>query len=97
MPIAKKPSREQLQQARIRAKEWRQFRRDYLYSQNNLAHALRCSRRTVASIESGREVMAPSIVVLRRFRDLKRKQEQLHGPPPDLSNIDNLFEQQRRA
>jgi DNA-binding XRE family transcriptional regulator len=96
MPIAKKPSREQLQQARIRAKEWRQFRRDYLFSQKHLAAALRCSRRTICAVE-GVEVMAPSFVVLRRFRDLKRRQEQLNGPPPDLSNIDNLFEQQRRA
>jgi|HubBroStandDraft_5_1064220.scaffolds.fasta_scaffold1104685_2 DNA-binding XRE family transcriptional regulator len=97
MPTSAKPKPEDLKLAAQRAKEWKGFRRNFLYSQKHLAHALRCSRRTVCAVESGHEVMAPSFVVLRRFRDLKRRQEQLNGPPPDLSNIDNLFEQQRRA
>jgi transcriptional regulator with XRE-family HTH domain len=58
-----------------RAAEWKRFRRDYLYLQKSLADALHCSVRTVASIESGKEVVSPSADLLRRFRDLKRSEE----------------------
>jgi DNA-binding XRE family transcriptional regulator len=47
-----KPSEDEKRRA-VRAEEWRQFRRDFLYSQSNLADALRCSRRTVVSVECG--------------------------------------------
>jgi DNA-binding XRE family transcriptional regulator len=64
-------------QARARGEEWKQFRRDFLFSQNALADHLRCSRRTVSAIESGREVINPHLDLLRRFRDFKRKQQRL--------------------
>jgi DNA-binding XRE family transcriptional regulator len=75
MPIAAHPSTEALKQARMRASEWKQFRKDFLYSQGNLARSLGCCRRTVASIESGRESIHPSVEILRRFRTLKRRHE----------------------
>jgi DNA-binding XRE family transcriptional regulator len=75
VPAAVNPSIEDQQRARARALEWRQFRRNYLYSQKYLAHSLRCSRRTISAVESGREVIAPHPDLLRRFRDLKRRHE----------------------
>jgi DNA-binding XRE family transcriptional regulator len=69
------PSREDQKRARIRATEWREFRQRYLFTQTALADALLCCRRTVMSIESGREVINPHPDLLRRFRDLKRQQE----------------------
>jgi len=59
---------------RERAQEWKQFRKSYLYSQSNLADAVRCSRRTIVAIES-EEVTAPHPTLLRRFRDLKIEHE----------------------
>ena len=56
-----------------RAKIWLAFRRDYLFSQRDLAAALSCSLRTVQAIEG--EETVPQARVQRRFRDLKRKQE----------------------
>lgn len=46
-----------------------------LYSERNLAQALGCSRRTIVSVESGKEVIAPHFDLQRRFRDLKRQRE----------------------
>lgn len=58
---------------RCRAQMWRVFRRNYLFSQRDLAAALKCSLRTVQAIE-GEEVI-PQARIQRRFRDLKREQE----------------------
>jgi hypothetical protein len=95
MRKAAKPSAEDLKQARARAIEWRTFRRDYLYTQRYLASELACGKRTVAAIE-GEEIMHPSFALLRRFRDLKKRQERLYGQPADeYNNASHLFE--RRA
>jgi DNA-binding XRE family transcriptional regulator len=66
---------EEKRKVRQRAAEWKRFRRDYLFTQKALADALPCSVRTVASIESGKEVASPSLDLLRSFRDLRRKEE----------------------
>jgi DNA-binding XRE family transcriptional regulator len=75
MPVAVNPSNEDQKRARSRAVEWKQFRRDFLYSQKYLAHTLRCSRRTISAVESGREVHNPHPELLRRFQTLKLKHE----------------------
>jgi DNA-binding XRE family transcriptional regulator len=66
---------EEKRKVRQRAAEWKRFRRDYLFTQKALADALHCSIRTVASVESGREVAEPSLDLLRRFRNLRRSEE----------------------
>jgi DNA-binding XRE family transcriptional regulator len=58
---------------RKRAKEWRKFREDFLYSQATLADMLNCTRRTVTSVESG--AVIPSLRVQRAFRDVARAQK----------------------
>jgi hypothetical protein len=63
---------------RCRAQIWRAFRRNYLFSQRDLAAALKCSLRTVQAIE-GEEVV-PQARIQRRFRDLKSEQEKLASP-----------------
>jgi DNA-binding XRE family transcriptional regulator len=68
------PNLEDQKRARLRAEEWRLFRRVYLFSQTDLADTLNCARRTIVSIESG-ETLNPHPDLLRRFRDLKRKME----------------------
>jgi DNA-binding XRE family transcriptional regulator len=95
MPTAK-PSSEDAREARIRAVEWKTFRRDFLFSQKHLAYALRCSRRTICAIE-GAEVMHPSFALLRRFRELRRRQERINGSPTSYTGIADLFAQQRGA
>jgi len=75
MPVATSPTDEDMRRARERAEEWRSFRKQFLYSQGNLAQALRCSRRTVSAVESGREVFNPGVGLLRRFCDLKLRYE----------------------
>jgi hypothetical protein len=102
MPLTKKPSAEDLKIAKARAQEWKLFRRAYLYSQGHLANALHCGKRTVASIESGREVMRPSYGLLRRFRDLKWKHDraaaaraEIIAPLYSHADVNQLFE--RRA
>ncbi|MGA7312627.1 MAG: hypothetical protein WBX22_01530 [Silvibacterium sp.] len=84
MPATTHPSREDLKTATARALEWKTFRRDFLYSQKHLAHALRCSRRTVVAVE-GAEVLSPNIELLRRFRDLKRRQQMVNGSSADTN------------
>lgn len=79
MAKAVSPSKEERPRAAERAREWKLFRQTYLYSQNHLAHALHCGRRTVCAIASGREVYRPRFDLLRRFRDLKRRQERANG------------------
>jgi DNA-binding XRE family transcriptional regulator len=59
--------------AQARAREWRAFRRDYLFSQVWLADALHCSRRTVIDVESGKGNPRPGM--LRKFMQLKRRHE----------------------
>jgi DNA-binding XRE family transcriptional regulator len=66
---------EEKRKVRQRAAEWKRFRRNYLFTQKTLADALHCSIRTVASVESGREVAEPSLDLLHKFRDLRRSEE----------------------
>jgi DNA-binding XRE family transcriptional regulator len=75
MPVAINPRREDLKRAAARSREWKQFRRDFMYSQKFLAHTLKCSRRTICAIENGRESITPHADLLRKFRDLKRRHE----------------------
>jgi DNA-binding XRE family transcriptional regulator len=53
-----------------RAREWQAFRRDFLFSQRDLADALGVCRRTVCAIECCESIPTPK--VQRLFRDLKR-------------------------
>jgi DNA-binding XRE family transcriptional regulator len=68
-------AREGPQQRTARAREWTQFRRNFLFSQRDLAHALKCSLRTVQAVEG--EEVTPQARTQRRFRDLKSEQEKL--------------------
>jgi len=67
-------SREDQKMVAARAAEFKKFRRDFLFSQQNLSEALGCSRRTIMSIESG-QVVNPHADLLRRFRNLRRAEE----------------------
>jgi DNA-binding XRE family transcriptional regulator len=57
-----------------RAREWKRFRATFLYRQTDLAAALRCSRRTVCSVERCEVVPQPRL--LRSFRNLVRKERE---------------------
>jgi DNA-binding XRE family transcriptional regulator len=57
-----------------RALAWRRFRRDFLYSQKDLAHALRLGLRTVSAIEN--EESVPTLPTLRAFRNLVRRERE---------------------
>jgi DNA-binding XRE family transcriptional regulator len=73
MPILNLSLEDQKRRA-FQALEFKSFRRRALLSQQDLATALQCSRRTIVSIEGG-VTMNPRPELLRRFRDLKRKHE----------------------
>jgi hypothetical protein len=73
--IMKAETREK-EKARLAA-EWRRFRRDFLFSQTELAAFLKCSLRTVVSVEGGSGL--PQARFQRRFRDLKRRCERQEG------------------
>src|SRR4051812_32890423 len=79
MAVTVNPSATELKRAKARAAEWRQFRRNFLYSQLALAEALQISRRSVVAVETGREVITPHPDTLRAFRELKRKLETQFG------------------
>jgi DNA-binding XRE family transcriptional regulator len=66
-------NRDNERQRAARAREWRKFRSEFMYSQNDLAHVLGCARRTIFSIEHG--LTSPRFGLLRRFRILKTKEE----------------------
>jgi DNA-binding XRE family transcriptional regulator len=70
-----------------RAKEWKQFRADYLFTQRELAQTLGIARRTIQSIES-EVTVCPSFIVQRKFLALKRKHE--------LERVELLEAQRRR-
>jgi DNA-binding XRE family transcriptional regulator len=63
-----------IEERRTRAREWKKFRRDYLYSQENLATALGIGRRTITAIEAGE--CNPTPRILRAFRDLVKRERQ---------------------
>jgi len=68
------PSREDQLQAAHRALQWRQFRRDRLFSQTDLAQALGLCRRAVVDIECAR-VIHPRVATLKKFQALQRKHQ----------------------
>jgi len=71
---AKHPTEEQKRRSQTLAREFRKFRITHLYTQAALADQLKCSRRTIASIENV-ELISPRYSLLVRFRNLKRKEE----------------------
>lgn len=74
MAKAVSPSKEERQRAAERAKEWREFRQNFLYTQQYLASVLQCGRRTIVSIEHA-EIMQPNYDLLRRFKALRQRHE----------------------
>jgi DNA-binding XRE family transcriptional regulator len=70
--VAVSPAMEE--EKRNRAKAWKKFRKDYLYSQEFLAQTLGCCRRVVTAVESGESIPTPRIQ--RAFRDLVREEKQ---------------------
>jgi DNA-binding XRE family transcriptional regulator len=74
MPV--QANRQELRERNARAQEFLEFRKRFLFSQRDLAEALTCSLRTVASIERG-EVTTPHPRWLRKFRTLKHRCERL--------------------
>ena len=74
MPVLKPSEQDHLRRAFL-AQEFKSFRRRFLFAQRELADALGCSRRTIVSIEGG-VTMNPRPELLRRFRDLKRKEQE---------------------
>jgi DNA-binding XRE family transcriptional regulator len=56
-----------------RQKEWRKFRKDYMFTQRRLADLLGCSRRAVQDIEAARTTARAN--TQRSFAALKAKYE----------------------
>jgi len=69
-----KPTREDRREQKKRKDEWREFRKEHLYTQKKLAEAIGVSRRTVQEIEAGRVIPYPH--TLRLFEALKAKYSQ---------------------
>jgi DNA-binding XRE family transcriptional regulator len=65
------------QERRKHARRWLQFRKDFLYTQEKLAEALKISRRTVQLIEGGR--VTPNLTTQRVFRDYSLKCQREEG------------------
>jgi DNA-binding XRE family transcriptional regulator len=68
-----KPDEEDLRERKLRQIEWREFRRNYLFTQTKLAGILGISRRTVQKIEAAQ--VTPYAETLRRFKTLQAKHE----------------------
>lgn len=66
-----KPTTAELKARAIRAREWRAFRRNFLYTQVVLAEALGISERSVQYIEHGK--VTPGLETQRQFRILQLK------------------------
>lgn len=66
-----KPTAEDLEEIKRRQAEWKQFRRENLFTQVKLAELLGISRRTVQLIEKGQVNSFPD--TLRPFMTLKAK------------------------
>jgi DNA-binding XRE family transcriptional regulator len=61
-------------QRKRRAREWQEFRKNFLYTQGDLASALGCSKRTIGKVEAG--VCTPLMRLQRKFRDLVRQEKE---------------------
>jgi DNA-binding XRE family transcriptional regulator len=68
-----KPTREDIKLRKLRAEEWRAFRRDCLLTQRRLADILNISRRTVQQVEAAK--VNPHRVTLLRFAACRSKFE----------------------
>ena len=66
-----KPTEEDLATRETRRAEWKQFRKEYLFTQVRLAEVLGISRRTVQLIERGS--VTPLARTLHRFKTLLAK------------------------
>lgn len=69
----RKPTELDLEERKIRAVEWQNFRKRYLFTQQKLAEILDLSRRTVQMIEAG--LITPHPGTLRSFETLRAKHE----------------------
>jgi ribosome-binding protein aMBF1 (putative translation factor) len=66
-------SKEELNRRKARAKVWLDFRKEFLFSQVQLADALGISRRMVQYAESA--TVTPNKEILARFDELMRKHQ----------------------
>jgi DNA-binding XRE family transcriptional regulator len=74
-----KPSRKDSKQRRMRAQEWKLFRKNNLLTQRRLAENLNVSRRTIQQIEGG--YINPHAETLRRFTTYRAK----YDPPSPIA------------
>jgi DNA-binding XRE family transcriptional regulator len=63
-----KPTSEDIERRKIRAKEWVDFRFNYLFTQKQMADVLGVSRRTIQMIEAG--LVTPHPKTIRLFEAL---------------------------
>jgi len=70
----RKPTKQEIKERDARAAGWKTFRREFLFSQLQLADVLGISRRTIVSIE-GAKTTRPHASVLLKFKHLKFKHE----------------------
>lgn len=68
-----KPCAFNLKDRKKRAEEWRQFRRNHLFTQTRLADIVGISRRTIQQIEAGK--ITPHPDTLRVFATFRKKHE----------------------
>ena len=64
----RKPTEEDLARRQVLAKEWIDFREEFIFTQIRLAETLGLSRRTVQMVESGK--ISPHPETLRKFNAL---------------------------
>jgi DNA-binding XRE family transcriptional regulator len=62
---------EDLKQRKARARDWKMFRRNNMFTQKRLSEIAGICRRTIQLVENG--YVTPHPLTLRRFDDLKRK------------------------
>jgi DNA-binding XRE family transcriptional regulator len=68
-----KPTSRDISDRKVRATEWKEFRRDYLFTQKRLADIVGVSRRTIQKIEAA--IVTPHPDTLRLFRAIQKKYE----------------------
>jgi DNA-binding XRE family transcriptional regulator len=65
------PNKEEVKLRKVRAQEWKMFRRNNLFTQKRLAEMIGVSRRTIQQIENMH--ITPHPQTLRQFANYKRK------------------------
>lgn len=68
------PTTRDMAERKKRAKEWKEFRKNHLFTQKKLAEVLGISRRTIQMIENSR--VSPKMTVLGSMRTLQTKYNQ---------------------